>query len=67
VTTPQRVALSDLRRSADLWNQAGVPLLGLVENMSYYECGSCGERENLFGVGGGEAIADEYGIDVLGA
>jgi len=53
VTTPQRVALADARRGLDMFRKMGVPVLGLVENMSGFVCGSCGHITPIFGRGGG--------------
>ncbi|MEM8808449.1 MAG: Mrp/NBP35 family ATP-binding protein, partial [Cyanobacteria bacterium P01_G01_bin.38] len=66
VTTPQQVAVSDVRRSIHMFRQVGVPVLGLVENMSYLICGCCGERTSIFGSGGGEQMAEELSIPLLG-
>ncbi|MEL6263490.1 MAG: Mrp/NBP35 family ATP-binding protein [Cyanobacteria bacterium J06626_6] len=66
VTTPQQVALSDVRRSISMFRQVGVPVLGLVENMSYLICKCCGDRTSIFGSGGGEQIAQELAIPLLG-
>ncbi|MEL6855248.1 MAG: Mrp/NBP35 family ATP-binding protein, partial [Cyanobacteria bacterium J06607_13] len=66
VTTPQQVAISDVRRSIHMFRQVGVPVLGLVENMSYFICKCCGDRTSIFGDGGGEQIARELAIPLLG-
>lgn len=66
VTTPQQVAVSDVRRSIHMFRQVGVPVLGLVENMSYLICGCCGERTSIFGSGGGEQMAQELSVPLLG-
>ncbi|AOH84178.1 chromosome partitioning protein ParA [Sphingomonas panacis] len=66
VSTPQDLALIDARRAIDLFNKAGVPIIGLVENMSGYACPHCGEISNPFGQGGAEAAAGELGIAFLG-
>ena len=65
VTTPQQVAVSDVRRSIHMFRQVGVPVLGLVENMSYLICGSCGDRMSIFGEGGGEQMAAELSVPLL--
>ncbi|MGD1899485.1 MAG: P-loop NTPase [Phormidesmis sp.] len=66
VTTPQQVAVSDVRRSIHMFRQVGVPVLGLVENMSYLICGCCGDRTSIFGAGGGEQMAAELSVPLLG-
>jgi ATP-binding protein involved in chromosome partitioning len=65
VTTPQDVALLDARRSVQMLHQVHCPVLGLVENMSYFVCSECGEREDIFGQGGAEQMAAEELIPVL--
>jgi len=66
VSTPQDLALIDARRAIDLFNKAGVPIIGLIENMSGYACPHCGEISSPFGQGGAEAAAGELGIAFLG-
>ncbi|NER84121.1 MAG: Mrp/NBP35 family ATP-binding protein, partial [Leptolyngbya sp. SIO1D8] len=66
VTTPQQVAVADVRRSVHMFRQVGVPVLGLVENMSYLLCGHCGEPTPIFGAGGGAQIATELAIPLWG-
>ena len=66
VTTPQPVATGDALRGARMFQRVSVPVLGIVENMSWLECGRCGERTPLFGSGGGQALADELGVPLLG-
>ncbi|MEM8604684.1 MAG: Mrp/NBP35 family ATP-binding protein [Cyanobacteria bacterium P01_F01_bin.86] len=66
VTTPQQVAISDVRRSVHMFRQVGVPVLGLVENMSYLLCGHCGEPTPIFGAGGGAQIATELSMPLWG-
>jgi ATP-binding protein involved in chromosome partitioning len=65
VTTPQDVALADARRAVQMFRQVHCPLLGIVENMSYFECPDCGERDELFGHGGGEKMGRAEGMEVL--
>ncbi|WP_373369268.1 Mrp/NBP35 family ATP-binding protein [Sphingomonas folli] len=66
VSTPQDLALIDARRAIDLFQKAGVPIIGLVENMAGYICPHCGEVSDPFGRGGAEAAAREAGIAFLG-
>lgn len=66
VTTPQQVAVSDVRRSVSMFRRVGVPVLGLVENMSYLICGHCGEPTPIFGSGGGTQIATELQVPLWG-
>ncbi|NCP10924.1 MAG: Mrp/NBP35 family ATP-binding protein [Sphingomonadales bacterium] len=66
VSTPQDLALIDARRAIGLFNQADVPIIGLVENMAGYACPHCGEISDPFGSGGAEAAARELGIAFLG-
>ncbi|HVA76391.1 MAG TPA: Mrp/NBP35 family ATP-binding protein [Candidatus Binataceae bacterium] len=66
VTTPQDVAVLDAMRAVKMFRQVHCPLLGVVENMSHFECPDCGERDELFGHGGGDSIAAQEGIGVLG-
>ncbi|MBK9312905.1 MAG: Mrp/NBP35 family ATP-binding protein [Acidobacteria bacterium] len=67
VTTPQEVALSDVRKAYNMFDQLHVPILGIVENMSYFECPNDGEKFFIFGNGGGEALAERYDVPFLGA
>jgi ATP-binding protein involved in chromosome partitioning len=66
VTTPQEVAIGDVLRSAKMFERVGVPVLGVVENMSYFACPHCGERTEIFLSGGGERLAQEVGVPLLG-
>lgn len=66
VTTPQQVAVSDVRRSVHMFRRVGVPVLGLIENMSYLICDHCSEPTPIFGSGGGEQIAAELQVPLLG-
>jgi len=66
VTTPQTVALADTRRAVQMYRKLNIPTLGLIENMSYFVCPSCAHESDLFGRGGGEALAGEMGVPFLG-
>ena len=66
VTTPQDVALADARRGIAMFRKVDVPVLGIVENMSYFECPQCSARADLFGHGGGRAEAERQGVPFLG-
>lgn len=66
ITTPQQVAVADVRRSVHMFRQVGVPVLGLVENMSYLLCGHCGEPTPIFGSGGGAQIATQLSVPLWG-
>lgn len=67
VTTPQDVALLDVRRGIQMFQRVQVPIFGVVENMSVFECPSCGHVEEIFSSGGGRAAAERYGVPFLGA
>ena len=66
VTTPQDVALIDARKGLAMFRKVNVPVLGIIENMSYFICRHCGEREEIFGHGGGQKTADMLGVPFLG-
>lgn len=66
VTTPQTVALADSRRAITMYKKLEIPILGLVENMSHYVCPGCQHESDIFGKGGGERVADEFGVSFLG-
>jgi ATP-binding protein involved in chromosome partitioning len=66
VTTPQDVALIDARKGLAMFRKVNVPVLGIIENMSYYICRHCGEREEIFGHGGGRKTADMLNVPFLG-
>ena len=66
VTTPQTVSLADSRRAVGMYRKLDVPALGVVENMSYFACPGCGHESDIFGRGGGNAVADELGVPFLG-
>lgn len=67
VTTPQAVAINDVRKSISFVRQVNVPVLGVVENMSGFICPKCGTRSDLFGSGGGERMAVDMGVPFLGS
>ena len=66
VTTPQDVATGDALRGAKMFQRVDVPVLGIVENMSWFECPHCGKPTAIFGTGGGKRLADELGLPLLG-
>ena len=66
VTTPQDVALADAKKGLVMFNKVNVPVLGIIENMSYYICSHCGQRENIFDSGGGKRTAEELNVPFLG-
>jgi len=66
VTTPQDVALADARKGAAMFGKVGVPVLGIIENMSYFECPNCAQRTEIFSHGGGIALAEKLGVEALG-
>lgn len=66
VTTPQDLALLDVRRACEMFNKLNVPILGVIENMSVYHCPQCGHEEAIFGQGGAVKLADEYHVPLLG-
>jgi ATP-binding protein involved in chromosome partitioning len=67
VTTPQDIALLDARKGLKMFEKVGVPIIGIIENMSTYVCTKCGHEEHVFGTGGGEKMCKEYGVDFLGS
>ncbi len=67
VTTPQDVALIDARKSLHMFSKLEVPVLGIVENMSAFQCPQCGHIESIFGSGGGKRTADDLGVPLLGS
>jgi len=67
VTTPQDIALLDARKGLKMFEKVDVPVLGVVENMSIHICSQCGHKEPIFGSGGGQRMAGEYGVKFLGA
>ncbi len=66
VTTPQDVSTGDALRGAKMFERVNVPVLGIIENMSYFVCPHCDDRTSLFGEGGGQRLADELGVQLLG-
>ena len=67
VTTPQEIATLDARKALKMFEKVNVPVLGIVENMAVHVCSNCGHAEHLFGQGGGEAMAAQYGVPLLGS
>lgn len=67
VTTPQDLALLDVRRACEMFEKMNVPILGVVENMSSYHCTQCGHEEKIFGEGGAAKLAKEYDLSLFGA
>lgn len=66
VTTPQHIALLDAQKGIELFSKTQIPVLGIVENMALHTCSNCGHTEAIFGEGGGESIAEQYGVPLLG-
>lgn len=66
VTTPQDLALMDARRAYEMFRKVEVPVLGVIENMSLHICSACGHAESIFGEGGGDRLAQQYDIPLLG-
>lgn len=66
VTTPQNIALADAQKAIAMFNKVKVPVLGVLENMSYHQCENCGHKEFLFAQGGGERISEQNSIPLLG-
>src|SRR5437867_574819 len=66
VTTPQDIALADARKAYKMFEKVNVPILGIIENMSYHICSQCGHREEIFDTGGGRRAASELGTPFLG-
>ncbi|KAJ9049068.1 cytosolic Fe-S cluster assembly factor cfd1 [Entomophthora muscae] len=67
VTTPQEVALADVRKELNFCRKTGIPILGVVENMSGFECPHCAECTNIFSSGGGKSLAEDFGVPFLGS
>ncbi len=66
VTTPQDIALLDARKGLKMFEKVGIPILGIVENMSIHICSNCGHAEHIFGAGGGERMCKDYDTEFLG-
>ncbi len=67
VTTPQEIATLDARKALKMFEKVQVPVLGIVENMAVHVCSHCGHAEHLFGEGGGQRMAAQYGVPLLGS
>ena len=67
VTTPQDISLADARKGLEMFQKVNVPVLGIVENMSVYVCSNCGHQESIFGRAGGQRLAEQYELPLLGA
>ena len=67
VTTPQDIALLDARKGLKMFEKVGIPILGIVENMSTHICSHCGHEEHIFGAGGGQKMCEDYNVDLLGS
>src|SRR6195256_1031557 len=66
VTTPQDIALIDARKGLKMFEKVGIPILGVVENMSFHICAQCGHESHIFGSGGGQKMSKDYGAELLG-
>ncbi len=66
VTTPQDLALADAIKGIAMFEKVDIPVIGLVENMSYYQCKNCGHQEAIFSSGGGQELAQQRGVALLG-
>lgn len=67
VTTPQDIALLDARKGLKMFEKVGIPIIGIVENMSTHICSKCGHEEHIFGMGGGEKMCKDYNVEFLGS
>jgi ATP-binding protein involved in chromosome partitioning len=67
VTTPQDIALLDARKGLKMFEKVGIPIIGIVENMSLHICTKCGHEEHIFGTGGGAKMCKDYEVEFLGA
>ena len=66
MTTPQDIALLDARKGTEMFRKVSVPVLGIVQNMSSYQCPSCGHREHIFGNDGARSLASDVNVELLG-
>nr|MBP6724996.1 P-loop NTPase [Halioglobus sp.] len=64
---PQDIALMDAQKGIEMFRKVDIPILGVVENMAVHVCSKCGHREHIFGADGGQRIAREYGVALLGS
>jgi len=67
VTTPQDISLLDARKALKMFEKVKIPVMGVIENMSTHVCSQCGHEEHIFGTGGGQSMADQYDVDLLGS
>jgi len=67
VTTPQDIALLDARKGLKMFQKVGIPIIGIIENMSTHICSNCGHEEHIFGAGGAEKMCRDYDVELLGA
>lgn len=67
ITTPQDIALLDARKGLKMFQKVGIPIVGIIENMSTHICSRCGHEEHIFGEGGGEKMCKDYDVEFLGA
>ena len=67
VTTPQDIALLDAKKGIEMFSKVKIPVLGIVENMAVHICSNCGHEDSIFGTGGGETVAEQYGTELLGS
>ena len=66
MTTPQDIALLDARKGTEMFRKVNVPVLGIVQNMSLYQCPSCGHTEHIFGNDGARSLAKDVSVELLG-
>jgi len=66
VSTPQEVAIADVRRGKAMFDKVDIPTLGVVENMAYFQCGNCGTKHHIFNAGGASRLADELKVPLIG-